>query len=216
MVNDTVISLAAGSDAEDGIIIISGTGSNCYGKNRLGQSKKAGGLDYVLSDEGSGFYVGQRVLRAAVQSADGREEASVLVDLVKEYFDIAEMSELKERVYNEHFNKTAIAQLSHLASRALEKNDAVARKILDDATHELIKMVYAVGLPLGFEYSPFDLVMVGSMFSNNVIDNEEFKRKVKEKFAEPNFIIPKDPPVYGAIKLLLKQRASETAPPAHP
>lgn len=51
--NDTKIGLAAVSDSPNGIIIICGTGSNCYGVNEKGKEAKANGWDYILGDEGS-------------------------------------------------------------------------------------------------------------------------------------------------------------------
>lgn len=41
--NDTRIGLAAGSNSKNSIMIICGTGSNCYGINEKGEEAKANG-----------------------------------------------------------------------------------------------------------------------------------------------------------------------------
>jgi len=46
--NDTKIGLAAGSSSKNGIMIICGTGSNCFGINEYGQEAIANGWDYIL------------------------------------------------------------------------------------------------------------------------------------------------------------------------
>jgi len=45
--NDTRIGLAAGSNSKNGVMIICGTGSNCYGTNEEGKEAKVGGWDYT-------------------------------------------------------------------------------------------------------------------------------------------------------------------------
>jgi N-acetylglucosamine kinase-like BadF-type ATPase len=45
--NDTRIGLAEGSDSKNGIMIISGAGSNCYGINEKGKEARVNGWDYI-------------------------------------------------------------------------------------------------------------------------------------------------------------------------
>jgi len=46
--NDTRIGLAAGSDSKNVIMIICGTGSNCFGINEEGKEVKVNGWDFIL------------------------------------------------------------------------------------------------------------------------------------------------------------------------
>src|SRR3989344_8588243 len=99
LVNDTAIALRSGTDAANAICLIAGTGSNCVGHNATGQTAKAGGMDYLLSDEGSGYEIGAKVLKAAVRSYDGRGQKTIMEQLVAQHFGISSIAELKDKVY---------------------------------------------------------------------------------------------------------------------
>ncbi len=63
VVNDALAALVAGAgDQGPAIVLIAGTGSICYGRNQSGQAARAGGWGYLLGDEGSGWWIGQRTL----------------------------------------------------------------------------------------------------------------------------------------------------------
>ena len=53
--NDTRIGLESGSENKNKIILIAGTGSNCFGINEDGKEAGASGWDFILADEGSGY-----------------------------------------------------------------------------------------------------------------------------------------------------------------
>jgi len=52
------------------VVIISGTGSCCYGRNPAGETVKVGGWGHLLGDRGSGYDIGLRALQATVQAYD--------------------------------------------------------------------------------------------------------------------------------------------------
>ena len=54
VVGDMVIALEAAFRSGPGVIVIAGTGSIAYGRNRDGQTARAGGWGFAISDEGSG------------------------------------------------------------------------------------------------------------------------------------------------------------------
>jgi N-acetylglucosamine kinase-like BadF-type ATPase len=204
VVNDTEIALASGSGSDNAIVLIAGTGSNCFGKNEFGVTAKAGGLDYMLTDEGSGYSIGHEILKAAVKSYDGRGQKTILEDLVKQWFEVEDMIFLKDKISNNNFNKATIAHLTFLLSKALEVEDSVAKQILNESIQELLSMVKAVATRLDFVTKRFDLVLAGSLFSKKVISFDIFSSKIKKDFVYANCIIPQDPPVYGALKLLTR------------
>ena len=52
------------------MLIVSGTGSGCYGKGREGRGVKVGGWGHVLGDKGSGYDIGLRALQAVIDAYD--------------------------------------------------------------------------------------------------------------------------------------------------
>jgi N-acetylglucosamine kinase-like BadF-type ATPase len=203
-INDIHIALRAASDKSDALAIISGTGSNCYGINSQGETHKTGGLDYVISDQGSGYAIGLAVLQMAAKSYDGRIEHSLLEEKVNAYFQTTTIPEIKHSVYNPVLSKMQIAALAKLAFEALESGDQTAQQIVDTAGDELILMAKIVIERLGLQNHSADCV-----FSGKVLLNPYTKNYVSEKllalFPTIQIVIPDKEPVYGALKIALQQ-----------
>ena len=73
VVNDALVALEAGAPDQPGVVVISGTGSIAYGRNREGEAARAGGWGYVLGDEGSGYWIGRAALaRGAARGRSAR------------------------------------------------------------------------------------------------------------------------------------------------
>jgi len=80
--NDTRIGLEAGSKNKNKMILIAGTGSNCFGVNEDGKQAGATGWDYILADEGSGYMVGLKALKAIIRAHDGRGRKTLLSNTI--------------------------------------------------------------------------------------------------------------------------------------
>src|SRR6266568_8847155 len=52
------------------VLVLSGTGSCCFGKTANGRTAKVGGWGHILGDKGSGFEIGLRALKAVVYYFD--------------------------------------------------------------------------------------------------------------------------------------------------
>lgn len=202
VVNDTVIALASGTHSANAICLISGTGSNCFGRNANGKMINAGGLDYLLADQGSGFDIGQQTLRAAVKSYDHRSKKSLLEKLVCDHFKIDSIAQLKNKVYHPQLNKTQIAELARICFSAREQFDATANEIIAEAIEEMILMVTAVMKRLVLVNTPTDLVLIGGI-ATDPYTKSQLKVRLKTKYSNLNIIVPEQPPVYGALQLAM-------------
>src|SRR3990167_89988 len=89
IVNDTAAALRSGTTDKNAIVVIAGTGSNCYGRNEKGQEARSGGADHILGDEGSAYDIGSNILHSVVKALDGRGPKTVLVNLLFEKLKIA-------------------------------------------------------------------------------------------------------------------------------
>ena len=78
---DQEIALRGAMDGE-GLVVIAGTGSICFGKNAAGQTARSGGFGHLIDDGGSGYAIGRDVLSAAVRSMDGRVAGSGILQEV--------------------------------------------------------------------------------------------------------------------------------------
>ncbi|OGJ16659.1 MAG: hypothetical protein A2632_01200 [Candidatus Pacebacteria bacterium RIFCSPHIGHO2_01_FULL_46_16] len=207
LVNDTVIALENGSDAPQAIVLISGTGSNCYGKNNRGETANAGGADFLLADQGSGYAIGRQVLREAVKSFDGRSEHSLLEQLVCQHFAIQSIADLKSKVYAPDLPKKEIADLSRLCTEASAQNDAVALRIIAKTIVDLEQHIVAVVKRLNLADEIFECVLSGSVVELPEIKNPLIDR-LQTQFPQMRVVFPEQPPVHGAIKLALQAQAA--------
>ncbi len=131
-----------------GIVVISGTGSICFGKNAAGETARSGGYGHRIDDGGSGYALGRDVLSAAVRAYDGRLEGNGLLLAVCARLD-GGPEKIVPFVYAPDTDKAAIAKFSHIALELAQRGDPEARRILERGTAELCAMVSAVQRKLG-------------------------------------------------------------------
>lgn len=206
VVNDIHIVRRSGSDDPYGIALIAGTGSHCFGINHQGDVAYAGGLEYLLADEGSGYDMGVKVLRAAVRSADGRTKPTKLETAVLQHFKVKSIRSLEPIVYHgQRLDKSKIAKLAKLADQ-LAKTDWRAKEIMTETIHELVLHVAAVVNRLHMTRLPFDLVVAGGIFEINAVPFfNTFRTKIKKIAPHCSVIKPTRPPVWGAVQLAKDQ-----------
>lgn len=202
--NDTRIGLAAGSSSGNGIMIICGTGSNCFGINEKGKEAKANGWDYILGDEGSGYEVGIKALRALMRAYDGRGGATLLSKTILEDLSIGSVLELIEWTYSSPFSKDEIAAIARTVCRTAEMGDEVSIEILEGEVEEAFISIVTVANKLGLADKNFDLVFVGNVFKCEKYFKAVLIKKLKGKFPKINFKPLTKKPVEGAIKLALE------------
>lgn len=204
LVNDIVIGMASGSSHPDAITLISGTGSNCYGRNAEGKEAKSSGMDFILADQGSGYQIGLDTLKMAVKSYDGRVQKSKLEDLVCQYFQIESIAHLKRYVYSPQMTKPEIAELAKLTIQAHEQGDVVATGILEWAVFELAEMARAVLDRLDMRNRVVDCVLVGSMTKHEFV-SKRLSERLTELCPQIVLVCPDQEPVFGALKMAMAQ-----------
>jgi len=70
VVGDMQIALEAAFDNGPGVIVIAGTGSIAYGRDANGNTARAGGRGFAISDEGSAHWIGRAAVGAVLRAAD--------------------------------------------------------------------------------------------------------------------------------------------------
>jgi N-acetylglucosamine kinase-like BadF-type ATPase len=70
------IALDAAFHDGPGVIVIAGTGSIAYGRDALGNTVRAGGWGFAISDEGSAHWIGRAAIAAVLRAKDSGEVTS--------------------------------------------------------------------------------------------------------------------------------------------
>jgi len=201
--NDSKIGLAAGSNNKNKVMIICGTGSNCYGVNESGQEAGSNGWDYILGDEGSGYSIAIKALRAIMRAFDGRGDKTLLSDSVLEYLGFSSELELVNWVYKNTISKNDIASIASIVCSTASAGDQMSLKILKEECYEAILTVTTVIKKLKLENSNFDLVLVGSVFNCKKYFKEILVNSLESKFKKINIKNLVKKPAEGAITLAL-------------
>ena len=178
--NDMVAGWAGSLGALDGINVVSGTGSICYGE-RAGQSVRAGGWGELFGDEGSGHWIGLRGLQLFSQMSDGRLDAGPLLDLMRKRLELeVDLDAVDVTMHRWRSDRRRVASLSTVVAEAAEVGDEQAREILTCAAAELVSLVDTARRRLGFVAGePVPVSYSGGVFSAPTV-KDEFVRLLEQ------------------------------------
>ncbi len=206
VVNDSVIALYGGVKKPYGIIVISGTGSISYGRNPRGKHFRTGGWGHILGDEGSGYAIALRALRAVCRATDKRAPKTLLTSLVLDELNLKQPIELMVWVKDVEGDKAKISGLAPLVYKAYETGDSVAESILVEEAQELTLAVQTVYRELFTSRDKdVEVVVGGSNLCKSDAYFTIFKNHTGKKLKGVTVIRPKTSPRDGAI-LFLRER----------
>lgn len=201
VVNDAAIALAAGAPSRVGIVVLAGTGSIAFGADRSGRTARSGGYGFLLADEGSGYWLGHQILRAAVRSYDDRGPKTLLEPLVFEAFEVDTVADLVPLVYEKGLPKHHTAALAPLVEQARLRGDRLAAQLVEQAGQELALAARSVHRQLDFGSEPFPVVLAGGVFKACPTLPEPFSRHLDLPGARPSLLATE--PASGAVALAL-------------
>ena len=161
--HDCRIALAGGLAGQHGIVQIIGTGTSCFGMNAAGERWMAGGWGHLIADEGGGYWMGIRAMKAATADHDTRGKPTLLTGMVLDALNIDSIGVIMQRVYAENLSVTEIASLSGLVIDAAQQGDHIATEIIARGMKEAARCVNAVSSYLGFRRDDMTLVLAGGI-----------------------------------------------------
>lgn len=201
--HDAEIALTGATAGSPGIIIIAGTGSMAFGHNSQGRSARAGGWGYVFGDEGGGFDIARRALRAALRMEEGWGPATTLHRALLGATRSTDANTLMHRFYTSEFSRPEVAALSQLVTDAADSGDAVASEILRKAAAGLSVYVEGVHRNLFASEPCSSLCYIGGVFRSGPLLTY-FQQVVHERLG----ISPAAPrlsPAEGALLAALRR-----------
>jgi glucosamine kinase len=150
--SDLLATYFSGTYQPDGYAVVAGTGAGAIRVEEGRQVAVADGLGWLLGDEGSGFWIGQRVVRAALADLDGRGPSTALMPLVLARLGVPQPSDGGDRTSITAVVRALYAgppvRLADYAGLVFEVDgDATADRILDDAAAALARTLAAVRSP---------------------------------------------------------------------
>ncbi|HJS17813.1 MAG TPA: BadF/BadG/BcrA/BcrD ATPase family protein [Anaerolineales bacterium] len=200
LVNDTVPGLVAGSQEGWGVVVVSGTGSNCRGWDR--EHKREGRVTGhgVLMGEGAGASeLIHRAMQIVGYAWSKRGPRTALADAFVQYTGAQDTEDLVRGYTTDEYQVNAEA--APLVFRVAQEGDAVARDLIRWAGRELGEIANAVIRQLEFENLAFDVVMTGSMFEGGPMLIEPMRETIHRLAPHARLVRLSVPPVIGAVIL---------------
>lgn len=145
VIGDMEVALESAFPGGPGIVLIAGTGSIAYGRNHQGETARAGGWGRLISDEGSGHWIGVEALRVSLRAYDAGYNPRLLRKLM-ESLGARSVHDLAVRVNSNAAQD--FASLFPVVLAAAEAGDPNATDLLDRAGRELAVPVSAVAAQL--------------------------------------------------------------------
>ncbi|MBM4035417.1 MAG: hypothetical protein FJ291_27055 [Planctomycetes bacterium] len=201
LTHDAAAGLMAGSPDGTGVLVVCGTGSLAYARRADGAERFVGGRGPILGDEGSGFDIGHRALRAALRSADGRGPKSLLETLIPERLGLDGLDALV--AWASPFAKDRVAGLAPIVFEAAEAGDAVARRIVEGAVAELAHAAEAAADALWPPPArPERVVLSGGVLMNQLAAREALASRIRAFAPEAACGPPEAEGAVGAVRLI--------------
>lgn len=169
MVTNDLVPLAMSAPDHDVVVAAAGTGTGFLGRTRDGRWHRASGYEFVLSDEGGGYDIGLRVLRAVVRELDGRGPRTALTPLLLASLQVTRDA-LPERLFDLVYGrpaelKAAVAPYAELAFVAHADGDDVASRLLSGAADEIVLGITGVLRRLDLGPGAWTLILTGSLLT---------------------------------------------------
>lgn len=202
---DASAALAGAFGGGPGIIVISGTGSICFGKDEKGTLYRCGGWGFKLGDEGSGYYIGQQALIAALKEFDGRGPKTVLRAHFEKKYELASIDLIISQVYSDKIDRTEIASNAPAVFDAAIAGDSAAREIIARAGREIGKLVAGAARRMGRAEREVDVALIGSIFHQRQVLLPFMQEEALRVVARVHFIDPRFEPAVGACILGLQK-----------
>jgi N-acetylglucosamine kinase-like BadF-type ATPase len=201
VVGDMVIAMEAAFGGGPGVIVIAGTGSIAYGRNSKGETARAGGWGFAISDEGSGHWIGRSAVAACMRDHDeGRAASSALLENIMKAWSVDSREQLVLTA-----NKSAdFAALAPAVVFAADAGDATARNVLTQAGTELATSAGIVIARLFGNAVAVPVALSGGVFCNSALVRQSVEENIRSAYPQASLNRAVIDPVMGALALARK------------
>jgi len=210
VVGDMQIALEAAFDTGPGVIVIAGTGSIAYGRNRHGVTARAGGWGFAVGDEGSAHWIGRAAVSAVLRATDPRStdhphpnpstlepHASLAAALLKAW-GVGSPDDLARAA-----NSIPSPDFAALFPAVAASHDELAQQVLSSAGRELAQVASVVTHHLfaASEREPVPVAMTGGVFRHAQLVRGDFYNGLRQLDPRVEINPQVVDPVAGALRM---------------
>lgn len=204
VVGDMQIALEAAFDTGPGVVVIAGTGSIAYGRDKHGTTARAGGWGFAIGDEGSAHWIGRAAVSAVLRASDrayGTAENILhgkFATALCKVWGVSSLADLARAA-----NSIPPPDFAALFPVVAASQDALALQVMSNAGRELaqIALIVVDRLFPKDETGPVPVAMTGGVFRYAMLTREDFYNELRllDPRVDVNPLIVE--PVEGALRI---------------
>ena len=199
--------LWAGALRESGYVALSGTGSNVtYTDKRNRIAKCLGGYGLLLGDEGSGAWIGQHGLKAALNFLAGTGPATSLAEKAKSFFNLNSAWEIIGQIYAAPSYVRYMASFVPKVAEAAKEGDELSLFLFRQAGECLARLLLLMLERTEPSRENLFCVLCGGVWKAQCAMRDAFGEAVREKRPDIRIMRPHFEPVMSGIVRELSTR----------
>ena len=198
--NEGQTGILAGTLTTDGLLALSGTGSDCWLVRNGEKIDMIGGWGQYFGDEGSGFYMGREAIIAAIKAADGRGPKTELETLVPAALGFKKSLWEVCTLHTKSTFRNDVSSLTKAVETACRHGDRVAIGIVEKSADEIACAAITLMKKNGYSRNnSFSFTTSGGTWKTSERMTEYFVSKVKKEFPKAVFCKPEFEPIVGCV-----------------
>lgn len=210
VVGDMEIALQAAFDDAPGVIVIAGTGSIAFGRDKTGNTLRAGGWGFEIGDEGSAHWIGRAAVSAVLRASDrdgDKVAASPLAKALYKAWGVSSLSDLARAA-----NSVPGPDFAGLFRAVVASEDEPAREVLGKAGRELADVAAVVirRLFCKDDRVSVPVAMIGGVFRHAALAREAFYNELQTLVPGAHVTSQVVEPVEGALRMARKAAGKVT------
>jgi len=159
---------------QNGILLIAGTGSIVIAR-KDGKEVHIGGLGRLIGDEGSGYTLGKKAIKAALEDEQGYGKTTALTQLLKTHFNVSKVQNVISPIHQGTITPPGVAAVARLVFEQ-EEQDKVATELIDETARELGEQIAMAIQKTTLKKE--NLYLVGGLFKSKNVN--KFIDKIKK------------------------------------
>ena len=205
VVGDMETSLEAAFGDGPGVIVIAGTGSIAYGRDKTGKTLRAGGWGFEIGDEGSAHWIGRTAVSALLRASDLEGNAVLSVPIARALFKAWGVSSLLDLA--RAANSVPAPDFASLFPAVAASDDNLAHQVLTRGGRELAELAALVIRRLFAQDTmpSVPVAMIGGVFRHSIFVREAFYNELRNLASCANVLPEVVNPVEGALRMARKE-----------